>query len=138
MHKMTFYTVGDLPKTFQPIADKWIKQLSSYIQMDHRVIKDAEKLLDKWPQGFVVVLDAAGTQLTSEALATRLNELMSFGQHATIILGGAKGLSDEIKNRADFTLSLSPMTTTHDLAHLFFLEQLYRATTIIHGREYHY
>lgn len=138
MLKLTFYTVGDLPKTFQPIADKWLKQLSAYVQVDHRVIKDAERLLEKWPEGFTVILDAAGTQMTSEALAMRLNELMSFGQHATVILGGAKGLSDEIKKRANFALSLSPMTTTHDLAHLFFLEQLYRAMTIIHGKEYHY
>ena len=138
MLKLTFYTVGDLPKSFQHIADKWLKQLGAYVQIDHRVIKDAGKLLEKWPDGVTVVLDADGEQLTSEAFAARINELMSFGQHATVILGGAKGLSDEIKKKANFALSLSPMTTTHDLAHLFFLEQLYRAMTIIHGKEYHY
>ncbi len=138
MLKLTLYTVGDLPKTFQPIADKWLKQLKTYVQLDHRVIKDSEKLLEKWPDDFVVVLDADGKQFTSEGLAQRLELLMNHGQHISVILGGAKGLSPEIKARANFSLSLSPMTTTHDLAHLFFLEQLYRVMTIMHGKEYHY
>jgi len=107
--------------------------------MDHKVLKDESKIIDAIPAGdYVVVLDERGQLATSHQAANILKMIEDRGEHVTVILGGAKGLSAETKNTAKLRLSLSPMTTTHDLAHIFFLEQLYRVFTIIKGKEYHY
>lgn len=140
MIHLTFITVGDLPKgPFQEIRGEFTKRLTPYVKFDHRVVESEEKIGKQIPDGaFLVVLDAAGKQLSSEQTAQAVQFLEDQGRHVAVVLGGPKGLSPETKNSADMLLSLSPMTTTHDLAHLFFLEQLYRAMTIIRGKEYHY
>lgn len=137
---LTFITVGDLPKgSFQEIGSEFKKRLGAYVKLTQKIVSDETKIAAAIPDGDVIcVLDAAGKQMTSESLAKALNDFENDGRHVTVILGGPKGLSDETKKGAHLLLSLSPMTTTHDLAHLFFLEQLYRAMTIAHGKEYHY
>jgi 23S rRNA (pseudouridine1915-N3)-methyltransferase len=55
----------------------------------------------------------------------------------TLIIGGAYGLSDEVKQRAELLLSLSDMTLTHQMARLLLLEQLYRGFTIVRNEPYH-
>lgn len=138
MIHLTFITVGDLPKgPFQEIRDDFTKRLKPYVKLDHRVVKSADNI--KIPEGgYLVVLDELGKNVTSKFAAQMLKRIEDQGQHVTVVLGGPKGLPDEIKKKADVLLALSKMTTTHDLAHLFFLEQLYRAMTIIRGKEYHY
>ncbi len=137
---ITFVSVGDLPKkAFQEIGQNFKKQLQLFTKMQHIVVNNSEALQKHLETtNFTIVLDEAGKTMTSTEFAHTLNELESNGTHLTIILGGAHGLSDELKKSADLRLSLSPMTTTHDLAHLFFLEQLYRACTINKGKKYHY
>lgn len=137
MLKVKFYTVGDLPKgPFQDIREKLLKPLKQFVQLEHIVIKD-ESSFD--PKGaYTIVLEATGHAFSSESFAAHLQDLEDRGEHVAVLLGGAKGLSDETKNNADLELSLSKMTTTHDMAHIFFLEQLYRAMTIAHGKTYHY
>lgn len=85
-----------------------------------------------------MVLDEAGKTMTSVDFAKIVKKLEDDGIHLTVLLGDAKGLSDEIKNRAHLRLSLSEMTFTHDFAHVLFLEQLYRAFTINRRKTYHY
>ena len=140
MIHLTFISVGDLPKgPFQEIAQKFRKQLTPFVKLDHRVVASEEKIAAQIPDGdFVVVLDEHGRLLDSAQTARALGMLEDQGRHLTVILGGPKGLSMETKQRADLRLALSAMTTTHDLAHIFFLEQLYRAMTILRGKEYHY
>ncbi len=140
MLKLTFFSVGDLPKgAWQEIGAHYKKLLKKFVVLDHRVLKSEDGILEKIPKGdVVVVLDEAGKLMTSVKLAQAVRQVEDYGKHVSVVLGGAKGLSNEIKKRADLRLSFSPMTTTHDLAHLFFLEQLYRAMTIAHGKEYHY
>jgi len=140
MLRMTFITVGDLPRgPFQEIGDEFEKRLKLFVTMEKKSVKSEEAILRAIPDGsFVVVLDAAGKALTTEAFARRIGQQEDDGRHVTVILGGPFGLSDSLKAGADLQLSLSPMTTTHDLAHLFFLEQLYRAFTLLRGKTYHY
>ena len=137
---LDFYTIGDLPKgSLNEIRNELLKPLNKYIKFEHRVLKSADDLINRIPTDrFLIVLDEAGKTMDSRVFASKIKALEDTGQHIAVILGGAKGLSDKIKNKADLRLSLSPMTTTHDLAHIFFLEQLYRACTINHGKEYHY
>jgi len=144
MLHLTLLTTDPLPKgPFQELGRHFKKQLSSYTKFKERIVGSNEALKravakQKETGDLIVVLEATGEPLTSESFAKCVRAWDETGQHVTVILGGAKGLSDHIKSSADLLLSLSAMTTTHDLAHLFFLEQLYRAMTIVHGKTYHY
>lgn len=139
MLHITLFTVGDVPRgPFQELRSSYLKYLLRFARVDHRVIKDAKDVFARIdPSTTVVVLDAAGVSMDSEAFAKKIQHFDDLGTKITVVIGGAYGLSDDVKKRADVLLSLSPMTTTHDLAHIFFLEQLYRAFTIITGKEYH-
>ncbi len=139
MYQIDLITIGDLPRgAFQEIRAEYQKFLGKYTALNHRVLKSDERLLNRVnPDHFLVVLEATGINLTSEAFADVLKQKIDLGQPITFIIGGAHGLSPEIKAAAHLKLSLSAMTTTHDLAQLFLFEQLFRAFTIIHGTGYH-
>ncbi|MFZ2681667.1 MAG: 23S rRNA (pseudouridine(1915)-N(3))-methyltransferase RlmH [Patescibacteria group bacterium] len=140
MFKITFISVGGLPKgPLDNLGTDFATRLKKFTEIDFRTIKTADRIKETIPKGsYVVVLEATGKQFTSETFATKLQNLVDTGQRLCIILGGPFGVPAEIKNSADLLLSLSPMTTTHDLAHIFLLEQLYRAFTITKGMTYHY
>lgn len=94
------------------------------------------KVLDQ--QDKVVILDAAGTLMTSETFSRFLGGFRDQGTpRISFLIGGPLGLGQEIRNRADYQISLSPMTLTHEMARLLLLEQIYRAMTIIAGGKYH-
>lgn len=87
---------------------------------------------------FIVTLEIEGKKLTSPGLAKKLEEITVIG-NSTIdfIIGGSLGLSDEIKNKADFKLSFSDMTFPHQLMRVILLEQIYRAFKINNNEPYH-
>lgn len=88
--------------------------------------------------GLVLALDPSGTGMTSEAFAGFLQRSMIEGSSTlTFLIGGADGLSEEIRSRSDHLLSLSQMTFTHTMVRLFLLEQIYRGFRIIRGEPYH-
>ena len=144
MLHLTLLTTDPLPKgPFQELGRHFKKQLSPYTKFEERIVGSNESLTravtkQKETGDLIVALEATGKELSAESFAEKVCTWDEAGQHVTVVLGGAKGLNDRIKYSADLLLSLSPMTTTHDLAHLFFLEQLYRAMTIVHGKTYHY
>lgn len=142
MLPITVITVGDFPRgPFSDLGTKFSERLKHVAKMTHKVITDGdtEKLLAHVGKNdTLVALEATGKAITSEAFATYIDGHINIGKPITFLIGGPKGLPDGVKQRADKLLSLSPMTTTHDMAHLFLLEQLYRAFSIIRGSEYHY
>lgn len=81
-----------------------------------------------------VLVDEKGRQMTSAGFAS----FMSGKSRIDFVLGGPYGVSDEVRAAAGDAISLSRMTLTHEMARLLFLEQLYRAMTIIKGRGYHH
>lgn len=85
----------------------------------------------------VVLLDERGRQLDSESLANRLRGWQSDGRDLCFIVGGPDGASDAVKQRADFTWSLSDLTLPHGLARVLLAEQLYRAWSLQVGHPYH-
>jgi 23S rRNA (pseudouridine1915-N3)-methyltransferase len=85
----------------------------------------------------VVALDERGEEETSAELARRLGRWLERGQDVALVVGGADGLSQEVRARAAETLALSRMTLAHRLARLVLVEQLYRALTILRGEPYH-
>jgi 23S rRNA (pseudouridine1915-N3)-methyltransferase len=89
-------------------------------------------------QAVATMLDARGSQMTSEALAAWLGRRRDEGaQHIVFAVGPADGWSDAARKRAQLLLSLGPMTLAHQLARLVMAEQLYRACTILTGHPYH-
>jgi len=116
-----------------------VKPISSKSSEDvkEREAVALEKLLA--PTDFVVLLDEKGRELTSVEFADFLQQKMNTGVRAVkFVSGGAYGIATQIKKRANFTLSLSLMTFSHQMVRLFFVEQLYRAMTIIRNEKYHH
>jgi len=101
--------------------------------------RESEQLLARIPDGaFLVVLDERGKSYTSERLAQLVERHMTAGTPEMIwVIGGAYGIGERLRLRADLVLSLSEMTFTHQMARLLLMEQLYRALTIIRNEPYH-
>lgn len=101
--------------------------------------KEAEMILTKIPKGaWLCVLTPEGKLLSSEALAEKLASVKLSGKSsACFLIGSSFGMSQRIKDKADFRLSMSPMTFPHHLARVMVLEQLYRAEAIQAGSKYH-
>lgn len=89
-------------------------------------------------QDFVVLLDERGKQRSSQQLADDLQQKMNQGlAQMVLVIGGAWGVDNAIRDRASFIWSLSQLTFTHDMARVLLVEQLYRAMTILRGEKYH-
>lgn len=104
--------------------------------------REAEKIkkeLDKLPNSFVIVLNQNGKNFSSEQLAEKMTELTNQQiNNLTFIIGGPLGLCESILKIADLKLSLSSLTFTHQMARVILWEQIYRASMIGAGRQYHY
>lgn len=101
--------------------------------------KEAELVLSKLkPQDGLFILDERGKQFSSEELAKWIDQKLQAPYRRLIFLvGGAYGFDDAIYKRANGKLSLSKMTFSHQMVRLFWLEQLYRAMTILRNEPYH-
>ena len=93
------------------------------------------KLIDR---DYVILLDERGKLLESPAVAKALEQVMVGSRQPVIVIGGAYGVSDELRQRADLVWSLSPLVFPHQLVRLMLTEQLYRAQEISLGRPYHH
>mgnify|MGYP001608710256 FL=1 len=89
------------------------------------------------PNDFVVLLDERGKMFDSPTLAKTLAMPLEQSKNVVIIIGGAYGITKEIRSRADIVWSLSPLVFPHQLVRLILIEQLYRAQTIHRGLPYH-
>lgn len=101
--------------------------------------KEAEQILSKIPKGaWFCVLTPEGKTLSSEAFAQKLKEVKLSGKSSScFLIGSSFGMAQRIKDKADFKLSMGPMTFPHHLARIMVLEQLYRAEAIQAGSKYH-
>lgn len=101
--------------------------------------EEHQKILDHIaPGAFVIALDERGKSLPSVALADRIRDIQNSGQsHIQFIIGGADGLSDDIRKRSDLLLSFGQQTWPHMLARVMLLEQIYRCQQILSGHPYH-
>ena len=87
------------------------------------------------PNEHLIALMEEGDAVGSIPFARRLDQLGN--QRLAFVIGGADGLTNELKGRAHWQLSLSPMTFPHELARLMLIEQLFRAQAILQGSPYH-
>lgn len=87
---------------------------------------------------FVVLLDESGMQIDNQQLAQKLTELRDDSRVVTFVIGGAFGVDDALKQRAQIVLSLSKLVFPHQLVRLILSEQIYRTFAIINGSKYHH
>ena len=101
--------------------------------------KEAVLILEKIASAnFTVLLDEHGKEFSSVEFAGFLQKTMNAGtREMFFVIGGAFGVAESVKQKADLTVSLSRMTFTHQLIRLLFAEQLYRAMTILKNEPYH-
>lgn len=101
--------------------------------------EESDRILSKLDRDmFVVLLDERGQNVDSPALADRLQGAFDSSKQVSVIIGGAYGVDDRVRQRADFVWSLSKLVFPHQLVRLILAEQLYRAQEIAGGRPYHH
>lgn len=154
--KITLIVVGktvgsELPK----MIDTYVQRLKHYIPFEIQVIPDlkntkslteaqqkqqeGEAILRAVDGSYVVLLDEHGKEYRSLTFADQLQSWQnSSSRGLTFVIGGAYGFSEGVYQRADAKISLSQMTFSHQMIRLLFVEQLYRAMTILRGEPYHH
>jgi 23S rRNA (pseudouridine1915-N3)-methyltransferase len=140
--KIKLLAVGKIKEFFfKEACAEYHKRLQKYCSFEIIEIKDegkekeAEKIMEKIKDSFVVVLADEGKECTSLQFADFIKKT---DKDITFILGGAYGVDQTVKQRANLMLSLSKMTFPHELCRVIFLEQLYRAHTILRNEKYHH
>lgn len=148
--------VGKLKEKYTKDAiDEFKKRLGAYcslslVEIPAQEIKD-ENLNEKYketegqkilaaikPDSYVITLEILGKSLSSKEFAQKIKTLSQEGHNEVVfVIGGANGLSKAVSERANFKLSFSKMTFTHQLIRIFLYEQIYRAFKIINNEAYH-
>ena len=126
---------------YAPFKIETIPDLKNTRRMTINEVKDQEGslLLKRIKSGdYMVLLDEQGDQHDSISFAEYLNSLEGRVNHLLFIIGGPYGFSAKVYDRADARLSLSKLTFSHQLVRVIFMEQLYRAFTIMKGEPYHH
>lgn len=155
--KITLLVVGKTEdKYLIEGIDKYLNRLKHYIGFNLLVIpelkntknlseaqqksKEAELILKQVSNlDSVILLDEKGKKYTSVSFSNYLNkQMIGSVQHLVFMIGGPYGFDESIYRRADGSMSLSDMTFSHQMVRLFFVEQLYRAFSILKGEPYHH
>lgn len=153
--RITFLVVGKTTDaTIQALISDYQKRLTHYLPFEIQVIPElkntkhlteaqqkqleGELILRAVGNAQMVLLDERGREYRSIEFADYLQKRMSAGQDLFFVVGGPYGFSQEVYQRANGQLSLSKMTFSHQMVRLFFVEQIYRAMTILRGEPYHH
>jgi len=144
-------------KFFRDALDEYSKRLSRYCKLEITELPDekipnnpSEKVVHEIKgrectniiahikkDSYVICLDLAGKQLSSEELSSKLDNIALTNSHITFIIGGSLGLTKNTLSIANESLSFSKLTFPHQLIRVFLLEQIYRAFKISNGEIYH-
>lgn len=140
MHRIRILSIGKTKETWlEQALTEYLKRLQSIASIEFVWAKNNEQLLAlvaKEPH--FICLDASGQSMTSEHFSTFLmKKLEASGARLAIVIGGAEGLPDKLKQVPELLVSLSPLTFTHQLVRLVLVEQIYRAFEIARGSRYH-
>lgn len=159
MFDITLITMGKLKEKFYiSAAQEYTKRLSGYchftlVELPESRLpenpspaeiavgleKEAETILARIPKSsWFCIFTPEGKELSSEKFAEKMKDVKLSGKSSAIFLiGSSFGMAPKVKERADFRLSMGPMTFPHHLARIMVLEQLYRAEAIQAGSKYH-
>ncbi len=126
------FTILELPETRLP-------EDPSPAEIQAGLEKEAELILSKLPKNcWFCVFTPEGKTLSSESFAQKLADVKNAGKSSAVFLiGSSFGMAQRVKEKADFRLSMGPMTFPHHLARVMVLEQIYRAEAIQAGSKYH-
>lgn len=117
---------------------EYVGRLKHYTPFAYTTVDDLSKVKVE-PSDYLVLLDERGAERTSVETATWIQKLQNRSPRRLLfVVGGAYGFSDEWYARADEQWSLSRLTFSHQMVRVIFLEQLYRAHTILKGEKYHH
>jgi len=155
--KITFVTVGKTEDAYlKDGIEKYVKRLKHYTKLEmveipelkntkalteeQQKTKEAELILKKvGATDYLILLDENGVEFTSVQFANYINKRsVSSSANLVFVVGGPYGFDQSVYQRANDKLSLSRMTFSHQMVRLFFVEQLYRAYSIIKGEPYHH
>ena len=155
--KITLLTVGKTDKDWvRQGMDIYVSRLKHYIPLsvveipelknvsamtkDQIKTKEGELILKQVkPADDLILLDERGKEYTSVELAKVIQDKISYtGKDMVYVIGGAYGFSDAVYQRANSKISLSRMTFSHQMVRAIFVEQIYRAFTIMKGEPYHH
>ena len=159
MQRVTVLCVGKLKERFYiDAAAEYVKRLQRHCKLElielpeQRLPDDpspaeiqkalraeGDAIREKLPKGgAVIALCIEGKPCSSQELSRRMADLAVQGKiQLTFLIGGSVGLDEDLKRRADWRLSMSPMTFPHHMARIMLLEQIYRAYQIADGTKYH-
>ena len=157
--KIKIYAIGKIKENYLKIGiDEYLKKIKPYSQIEIVEVndepipnnpnnseieiaknKEGERVLQLIKPGeYLIGLDLGKKELESPAFAEYLNKKMeNSGASLSFVIGGSYGLSDELKNRCNDSISLSKMTFLHQMTRLILLEQIYRAFKILRNETYH-
>ena len=154
--KITLLVVGKtIDAHIEALIQEYHKRLSHYVPFTLQVIpelKNTKALTSdqqKQAEGEVILrtvtsstdlllLDEHGKEFRSIEFADYMQKKMSSGRDVMFVIGGPYGFSEAVYQRANGKISLSKMTFSHQMVRLFFVEQVYRAMTILRGEPYHH
>ena len=159
MQRVTVLCVGKLKEKFYiDAAAEYVKRLQRHcklelIELPEQRLPDepspaeiqkalrteGDAIREKLPKGgAVIALCIEGKPCSSQELSRRMADFGVQGKtQLTFLIGGSVGLDEDLKRRADWRLSMSPMTFPHHMARIMLLEQIYRAYQIADGTKYH-
>ena len=159
MLNIKIIAIGDLKEKYlRDACEEYKKRLGAWAKVEEIVLKEEKlpdnpteaqikaglvaeekKILEKISQkAYVIAMCVEGKQLSSEELAAKIEEITNCGySEIVLIIGSSFGMTDEVKKRADFRLSVSKLTFPHQLLRVILYEATYRALSIVKGTKYH-
>lgn len=157
--EINIITVGKIKEDyFKKAIEEYEKRLKAYCRVNFIELKDesegknlsdkdidiildkeGKRILEKIKErSFIIVLDILGRSIDSVEFSKNINDIMLDGiSSIDFIIGGSLGISQEVKDKANYSLSFSKFTFPHKLMKVILMEQIYRAFTIINNKTYH-
>lgn len=155
--KISFWSVGKANESYvKDGVDEFTKRITNYFPVQWTILpvpknagllseidlkkKEAEMILGALKKDdYLIALDEKGKELTSEALASFIQQRANeSSRHLVFLIGGAFGLDEKVLKAASMKWSLSQLTFPHQLVRLLLVEQVYRACTILRNEKYHH
>lgn len=157
--EINIISVGKIKEDyFKKAIEEYEKRLKAYCRVNFIELKDesegknlsdkdidiildreGKRILEKIKErSFIIVLDILGRSIDSVEFSKKINDIMLDGiSSIDFIIGGSLGISQEVKDKANYSLSFSKFTFPHKLMKVILMEQIYRAFTIINNKTYH-
>ena len=154
MLKIKIIVLGKLKEqAYKELEKEFLKRLSPFAKLKLMELpevsygknQDAEKVKEKEAEsivkqlpadGIIILLEEKGTLRNSPDFARFVERIGGMGRELVFVLGSGVGLHKSLHQYSNYSVSLSPLTFPHNLARILLMEQLYRATTILAGKEY--